>query len=133
MSHFALVKNGIVQDVIVAEQDFIDANPPEDGVWVQGSYNTRGGVHYVPNTHDPSADQSKAFRKNYPGIGYTYDEVRDAFYAPQPFSSWILNEKTCYWEAPIPMPPNENPDAIYTWDEANQEWVLLVLTGSENV
>jgi hypothetical protein len=125
MSHFALVKNGIVQDVIVAEQDFIDEHPPEDGVWVQGSYNTRGGVHYVPNTHDPSADQSKALRKNYPGIGCTYDEVRDAFYAPQPFPSWILNEETCYWEAPTPAPAPPSDEGFYHWDEDAGGWVFV--------
>jgi hypothetical protein len=102
MSHFAHVKDGIVTQVIVAEQDFIDlgvvGNPSE---WIQTSYNTRGGVHYNPETGEPSADQTKALRKNYAGIGDTYDPQRDAFIEPQPSEGWVLNEQTCLWEAPV--------------------------------
>jgi hypothetical protein len=102
MSHFAHVKDGIVTQVIVAEQDFIDlgvvGNPSE---WIQTSYNTRGGVHYNPETGEPSADQTKALRKNYAGIGDTYDPQRDAFIEPQPAEGWVLNEQTCLWEAPV--------------------------------
>lgn len=88
---------------------------------VRTSYNTRGGVHYNPETGLPSEDQSKALRKNYAGIGYTYDEARDAFIPPKPFDSWILNEDTCLWEAPVPMPE----DGMYRWDEETTNWVLI--------
>ena len=93
MSHFAKVENGIVTQVIVAEQDFINTGAVGDpSTWKQTSYNTRGGVHYDPNTGEASADQSRALRKNYAGIGYTYDQVRDAFIPPKPFASWITQE-----------------------------------------
>lgn len=122
MSHFAKVENGIVTQVIVAEQEFIDTGAVGDpATWVQTSYNTRGGVHYDPNTGEP--DGGVALRKNYAGIGYVYDSGRDAFYAPAPFPSWVLDEATCYWSAPIAMPEdngtqNENGDTIiYIWDE----------------
>jgi hypothetical protein len=123
MSHFAKVENGIVTQVIVAEQDFVDT---QEGTWVQTSYNTYGGVHYSPETREP--DGGVALRKNYAGIGYIYDSDRDAFYAPQPYPSWTLNESSCIWEAPIPMPDDEN---MYEWDEdAYQEdnttgWITI--------
>lgn len=99
MSHFAHVKDGIVTQVIVAEQDFIDLGVVGDpSEWIQTSYNTRGGVHYNPDTGEPSADQTKALRMNYAGIGYTYDPQRDAFIEPQPSGDWVLNEQTCLWE-----------------------------------
>tara|TARA_A100001011_G_scaffold325810_1_gene349020 strand:- start:325 stop:714 length:390 start_codon:yes stop_codon:yes gene_type:complete len=124
MSHFAKVRNNLVETVIVAEQDFIDALPSESGVtWIQTSYNTRGGVHYAPNSN--TADGGVALRKNYAGIGYTYDLVRDAFYEPKPYPSWILNETSCLWEAPIPIPDNEK---FYQWDESKKEWVETDLT-----
>lgn len=88
-------------------------------VYKQTSYNTRGGVHYQADG-TPSADQSKAFRKNYAGLGYTYDEQRDAFIPPKPFESWVLNEDTCLWDAPTPMPTDGKR---YTWDEATTSWV----------
>ncbi len=112
MGHFAKVSNGIVTRVIVAEADFFNNfvdNVP--GQWIQTSYNTRGGVHYVPNTNEPSEDQSKALRKNYAGIGYTYDTTKDAFIPPQPFNSWTLNEETCLWEEPVPY-PEDGTDSI---------------------
>jgi len=86
------------------------------------SYNTRGGVHYDPVTNEPSEDQSKAFRKNYAGIGYTYDETRDAFIPPQPFDSWMLNETSCLWEAPVAYPDD---DQMYTWNEETTSWDLI--------
>ncbi len=94
MSHFAQIENGIVQRVIVAEQTYIDRQP---GMWVQVSYNTRGGEHALGG---------KPLRKNYPGPGWTYDEQRDAFIAPQPepvdgYGEWTLNEVTCLWEPPL--------------------------------
>ena len=85
------------------------------------SYNTKGGIHYNPETGEPSEDQSKAFRKNYAGVGFTYDKDRDAFIPPKPFESWILNENACWWEAPISYP--ENSDGIvYEWNESNKSW-----------
>ena len=117
MSHFAKVEDGIVTQVIVAEQDFVDT---QEGTWVQTSYNTHGGVHYSSETFEP--DGGVALRKNYAGIGYIYDSDRDAFYAPQPYPSWILNEESCLWEAPTPMPQDEN---IYGWDEEIIGWVLI--------
>ena len=88
----------------------------------QTSYNTRGGIHYEADNNTPSQDQSKAFRKNYAGIGYTYDEQRDAFIPPKPYPSWILNEFSCLWEAPIPRPTGNNP---YKWNEETQTWDLM--------
>jgi len=117
MSHFARVTaQGIVEQVIVAEQDFIDTLPDKTS-WVQTSYNTYGSVHTLGGT---------PFRKNYAGIGYTYDSVRDAFIPPKPYASWTLNEDTCLWESPVPRPTDvgtkENPKR-YTWDEAITNWV----------
>jgi len=119
MSHFAKIENGIVMQVIVAEQDFIDY---QDGQWVQTSYNTHGGIHYAPNSNDP--DGGIALRKNYAASGYTYDEDRDAFIAPKPYDSWLLDDSTCFWEAPIPYP---NDDNAYIWNESTQAWDLLDL------
>ena len=118
MSHFAKVTNNLVETVIVAEQDFIDSLPSESGVtWIQTSYNTRGGIHYAPNSN--TADGGVALRKNYAGIGDTYDSVRDAFYAPKPYPSWILNETSCIWEAPVVHP---NDGKLYNWNESNLAW-----------
>lgn len=123
MGHFAKVTDGIVTNVIVAEREFfetfVDTSP---GEWIQTSYNTRGGIHYQPDSNEPSADQSKALRKNYAGIGYTYDKTRDAFIPPQPFPSWTLNEDTCLWESPVPYPTDEN---VYRWDETIQNWIKV--------
>lgn len=125
MGHFAKVSNGIVTRVIVAEADFfnnfVDDSP---GQWIQTSYNTRGGVHYKPNTNEPSEDQSKALRKNYAGIGYTYDSVRDAFIPPQPFNSWILNEDTCLWDSPVPYPTDGK---LYKWNEELVNWEEVII------
>lgn len=110
MAHFAQVENGIVTQVIVAEQDVIDSGLFGTG-WVQTSYNTRGGQH----------PEGRPLRKNYAGIGYTYDAQRDAFIAPQPFASWVLDEQTCLWNPPTPMPVEEGK--FFTWDEATTSWV----------
>lgn len=111
MTHFAKIKNNIVKEVIVAEQDFIDSLPPEEGVtWVQTSYNTFSGEHLLGGT---------PLRKNYAGIGYTYDAERDAFIPPRPYSQWILNENTCLWEPPYPAPVDGN---IYEWNEYLPGW-----------
>ena len=119
MSHFAKIEEGIVTAVIVAEQDFIDTM---DGQWVQTSYNTKRGVHYAPNSNEP--DGGIALRKNYAAIGYTYDSDRDAFIPPRPkFSSWVLDESTCTWEAPIPYPDDNK---YYYWNEETQSWDLNI-------
>jgi hypothetical protein len=117
MAHFAKVNNGIVEQVIVAEPEFfdtfVDSSP---GQWIQTSYNTHGGVH---------ANGGTPLRKNYAGIGYSYDATRDAFIAPKPYASWLLNEDTCLWAAPIPMPEDAGtgePPKQYLWNEATQAW-----------
>ena len=116
MAHYAKVLEGIVETVIVAEPEFfnnfVDDSP---GKWIQTSYNTRGGVHYEPNSNTPSSDQSKALRKNYAAVGYTYDKTRDAFIPPQQFPSWTLNETTCLWDPPMPQPSDGK---TYLWDES---------------
>ncbi len=127
MSHFAEVKDGIVTQVIVAEQDFIDTlDTPSD--WLQTSYNTRGGKHYNPETGEE--DSGTPLRKNYAGIGYTYDSDKDAFYAPKPYPSWSLNDTTCLWEAPVSKP---DPSKEYRWDEDTTSWVQLKFNTSRMV
>lgn len=130
MAHYAKIKNGVVTQVIVAEADFfetfVDDTP---GKWLQTSYNTKGGVHYQADGVTPSSDQTKAFRKNYPHIGWTYDSVNDAFVSPKPFSSWVLNTTTGEWEAPVDYPStvsstDDPPINIHvSWDETNLRWV----------
>ena len=116
MSHFAKVENGIVKEVIVAEQDFINTGVVGDpSLWVQTSYNTRGDVHYG---QDGQPDGGEALRKNYAGIGYTYDGT--GFAAPQPYPSWTLDPQTYLWQSPVPYP---NDGKIYTWDENAKSWV----------
>ena len=123
MAHFAKVQDGVVTQVIVAEPEFfdtfVDSTP---GEWIQTSYNTRGGVHYDPETQQPSSTQEKALRKNYAGIGFTYDRDRDAFIPPQPFDSWLLDEGTCLWEAPVPYPTD---GGMYRWDEETTTWIEI--------
>lgn len=121
MAHYAILdENNIVIRVIVGPDE------GEDGIdWEiksgakRTSYNTREGIHYDPNTKEPSEDQSKAFRKNYAGIGYTYDSDRDAFIPPKPYNSWVLDEQTCWWYPPIPMPKDNKP---YEWNEEIMNW-----------
>lgn len=108
MSHFAKIENGIVTNVIVAEQEFIDT---QSGTWVQTSYNTRGNVHYG---QDGEPDGGVALRGNYAGIGYTYDTDNDVFYAPQSYPSWGLESSSWTWIAPIVYP---NDDNFYDWHE----------------
>lgn len=109
MAHFAKVEDGIVTQVIVAEQDVIDSGLFGDG-WLQTSYNTHAGQH----------PEGRPLRKNFAGIGYTYDAERDAFIPPQNYPSWTLNEDTCLWEAPSPYPED---GALYLWDEDTLSWV----------
>lgn len=124
MSHFAQINSeNIVERVLVIEQDVIDTGHFGDpSTWIQTSYNTKGGVHYNPETGEPSDTQSKALRKNYAGIGFTYDVERDAFIPPKPFDSWILNEDTCLWNAPVSYPDDGN---AYYWDEPTLSWILI--------
>jgi hypothetical protein len=126
MGNFAKVNNGIVEQVIAAEPEFfntfVDSSP---GEWIQTSYNTRGGVYYQPNSFIPSEDQSKALRKNYAGVGYSYDKQKDAFIPPKPFNSWVLNETTCLWNAPVAMPTTElENNQYYFWNESNINWEI---------
>jgi hypothetical protein len=112
MAHFAKIENGTVTQVNVIDEDYFAENRETryTGTWVQTSYNTQGGVHLLGGT---------PLRKNYAGIGYTYDEARDAFIPPKPFNSWLLNEDTCQWDAPVAYPTDGK---MYTWNEDNQEW-----------
>ena len=114
MAHFAQIDNtNTVIQVIVAEQDFIDSGAVGDPTkWIQTSYNTQGGIHTQGGT---------PLRKNYAGVGYTYDLSRDAFIPPQSFPSWLLDEESCLWEAPVAYPGDEG---IYRWDEDTLSWVL---------
>jgi hypothetical protein len=124
MSHFAkLDQNNIVIFVTVGRQED-DGKEKElsertGDTYKQTSYNTYNGIHYNAETNEPSLDQSKAFRKNFAGVGYSYDKDRDAFIPPQPYSSWTLNEQTCNWDSPVPYP---NDGSIYSWNEGTQVW-----------
>ena len=122
MAHFARIKNNIVDYVVVGRDE--DENNEHllghDGwIYKRTSYNTRGGIHYQADNNTPSIDQSKAFRKNYAGIGYYYDSIRDAFIPPKPFPSWTLNEESCLWDSPVPYP---NDGKMYTWNEDILNW-----------
>lgn len=128
MAHYAFLNmQNIVTEVIVGKDETDGPTNWEmhygnfrEQVCKRTSYNTRGGVHYTNG--EPSDDQSKAFRKNYAGIGYTYDETRDAFIPPQPFDSWTLNEDSCLWEAPVAYPEDGQQ---YTWNEETTSWDLI--------
>jgi len=119
MAHFAEIdENNIVTRVLVVDneqedrgQEFLATDLGLGGTWIKTSYNTIAGVHSNGGT---------PLRKNYAGIGYTYDSVRDAFYAPKPFASWILDEETCTWNAPTPMPVEEGK--FFTWNEETTSW-----------
>ena len=133
MSNFAYVPviengKGIVDYVIVIDQEVIDSGDFGDpSAFWQTSYNTRGGIYYIPNTNTPDPDQSKELRANYAGIGYTLDTtvvengVVGVFYAPQPYPSWTISAPTWEWQAPVPYPTDGGD---YVWDEATQSWVL---------
>jgi hypothetical protein len=142
MAHFAkLGVNGkVIAVIVVANSDTINASGNEDEtvgiqflerstgwpLWKKTSYNTKAGKYY--NSDNTEGDQTKAYRGNYAGIGYTYDENNDIFIAKQPFASWTLNVSTASWEAPVAMPKTtstidgkEVPD-LYTWNEATKAW-----------
>lgn len=118
MAHYAqLDSRGIVVNVFVGRDDAVEGienwenyYAPEGYTVKQTSYNTHGGIHLLGGT---------PFRKNYAGIGFTYDEERDAFIPPKPFESWVLNEDTCLWEAPVERPA----DGDWMWDEQAGDWV----------
>ena len=120
MAHFAQISGGVVTQVITADLEAIESgafgNP---WMWLQTSYNTRGGVHYGP---DGEPDGGVPLRMNYAGVGFTYDRLRDAFIPPQPFPSWVLNEQTCLWDAPTVYPDDGK---FYQWDEAAQQWIAV--------
>ena len=129
MATFAKIglNNKVIEVLSVHNNELLDSNGVEQevngidfltkltgwSIWVQTSYNTHGGVNNNGGT---------PFRKNHAGIGYTYDEDRDAFIAPKPFDSWSLDEDTCIWQAPVAMPDDDN---MYTWNETNQTWDLI--------
>ena len=130
MAHFAKIGiNGkVIEIVTVNNNDLLDANGNENeingihfltqltgwAIWKQTSFNTYGNVHSGGGT---------PLRKNYAGIGYIYDEDRDAFYVPQPYTSWTLNETTCLWEPPVAY-PDADSDEIYSWNEETTSWDL---------
>lgn len=118
MSYFAEVKNGIVIQVLSADQSFVNSQP-NPSAWVQTSYNTRGGVHYGP---DGKPDGGIALRANYAGIGSTYDAVNDVFYAPQPFESWTISAPNWEWQPPVPYPADGK---YYIWNEPTLSWVEI--------
>jgi len=125
MANYAKVLNGKVVKGMVAEEEFFETYVDDlPGEWIQTSYNTRGGIHYQPNSNIPSEDQTKALRKNFAGIGYTYDKQRDAFIPPKPFNSWILNETTCLWEAPVAIPTADIQTKFYSWNESILNWEI---------
>ena len=113
MSHFAKVLDGKVIQVIVAEPEFFDTFIDSSaGTWIQTSYNTYGNQH----------PEGRPLRGNYAGIGFIYDHANDVFYAPQPYPSWVLNQTTWLWEAPITYPDDGKP---YKWDESTLSWVVI--------
>jgi hypothetical protein len=122
MAHYAKVVEGVVTQVIVAEAEFfdtfVDSSP---GEWIQTSYNTHGGIHYNSETFEPSADQSKALRKNFACIGYTYNTELDAFISPKPNEDCVLNEETCRWESTIPC----STDGLSQWNEETLSWIEI--------
>ena len=121
MAHYAKVTDGVVTQVIVAEPEFfdtfVDTTP---GEWLKTSYNMLGGVYRDPETNEAAEDQSVIAgdegreRKNYAGIGFSYDATRNAFISVQPYNSWVLNETSCIWEAPVAYPDDGE---MYTWSE----------------
>lgn len=126
MAHWARIdENNIVVNVLVGNNDDTDEGHQWlidnlGGTWLKTSYNTRNGVHYDSATGQPSDDQSKAFRGNFAGKGYSYDQELDAFFRPAPFASWVKSADYD-WEAPVPYPSDGNR---YVWDEDSVAWIL---------
>jgi hypothetical protein len=129
MSHFAQIdENNIVQRVLVIEQAEIDTgNWGDPTSFIQTSYNTRGGVYFSPDTDTPDIDQSKSFRKNFAGPGFTWmpsGPSGEGFVPPKPYPSWIMNNSSYLWEAPTPVPiPNSPPN--YEWNETTLSWEIV--------
>jgi hypothetical protein len=124
MAHFVKLnaENYVIFVTVARDEDEnneVEISQETGEIYKRTSYNTRGGIHYQADNNTPSLDQSKAFRKNYAGIGYYYDSIRDAFIPPKPFPSWTLNEETCLWQSPIPYP---NDGKFYTWNEEIGNW-----------
>ena len=114
MAHYARIKNGIVQEVLVVDLDVLETGVFGDpSEWIQTSYNTHAGQHTLGGT---------PLRKNYAGIGYTYDSQRDAFIPPKIYETWTLNEETCQWQAPVEQPQDGN---LYMWSDAQVNWIKL--------
>jgi hypothetical protein len=126
MGHYAKIEHGIVVHVSVIDEDYFEKNKETryKDQWVKCSYNTVNGVHINPETKKPSEDQSKALRKNFPSIGYIYDEERDAFIPPKPYSKFILDEEKCNWMPPIPVPDESKS---WDWNDNKGEWEELIV------
>ena len=135
MGHFALLNSENIVTFVTVSRDEDDNRELEisqqtGDKYRRTSYNTRGGIHYRSDNNTPSEDQTKAFRKNYAGLGYSYDEQRDAFIPPKPYPSWVLDEFSCLWDSPIPYPDITNiplPYQIYNryfWNEEIVNWEL---------
>jgi len=146
MAYMAKVIDGVVIAVHSRTPEY-NATQPDAELFIQTSFNVRGGIYYDPDTGLPVENQAEVIseqdvenqaeviseqdgrqRKNYAGVGFTYDEERDAFIPPKPFESWVLNEDACLWEAPIPMPDDAEtgePPIMYTWDEQTTNWVKV--------
>ena len=130
MAHFVKLnaENYVIFVTVARDEDEnreVEISQETGEIYKRTSYNTRGGIHYQADNNTPSLDQSKAFRKNYAGIGYYYDEIRDAFIPPKPFPSWTLDEFSCLWQSPIPYP---NDGKEYTWNEEIGNWEEINLT-----
>ena len=127
MGHYAKVINGLVVDVNVATQEWVNSQSDKE-LWYETSINVTGGVYYYPETNTPHEQQELIIkeskgrqRKNYAGVGYQYDEELDAFIPPSPFRSWVFNETTCLWDPPVPY-PQDFGTKLYLWNERQKEW-----------
>jgi hypothetical protein len=138
MSHWAEVdENGFVLQVLVGNNDEPDEGyswfvENLGGTWIKTSYNTLRGIHYNPETGEPSEDQSKALRGNYAGIGYFYNKELDAFFPPKPYNSWVIDETNYDWVAPVPKPvPDDDKNYFYEWDEGSGSWIVELMPDRE--
>lgn len=126
MAHYAILDadNSVTQVVVGRDETDTHNDQPMDWEAYYGgkrtSYNTRGGVYYLPDV--TPGNQAKAYRKNFAGIGFTYDPVRDAFVPPKPYPSWVLDESSCLWQAPVPYPDDGQ---MYRWDEETGAWIAV--------
>jgi hypothetical protein len=128
MAYFAQIdENNIVTQVLSVHDsyqhrgsDFLANDLGLGGTWIQTSFNSRGGIHYIADTNTPSGKLH--LRYNFAGIGYTYDQHKDAFIPPKPYESWMLNEETCLWQPPVPYPDDEN---LYIWNETDNSWDIV--------